>query len=209
MNAHVLRLLVADQEPSLFDKSGWYEEPVFSLQESLPGTVSDRSYWDLMWHGGSRQGRYSTDDKEKSSLGMPIYFSGNAFRPASAPDTDYRHRSAIAARIDKLRQLSLASGDLFDETSAQIAYEACGQLATEVKPALFLLPNGNLRAFWRNEQRESLGIQFLPNGDLQYVILRQGRTKMLQTLGVEEDVEGLTSKVRCFGMERLWSNGKR
>lgn len=41
------------------------------------------------------------------------------------------------------------------------------------EPSLFLLPNGNYRAMWWNDRKEQLGLQFLGDGEIQYVIFKE------------------------------------
>jgi hypothetical protein len=47
------------------------------------------------------------------------------------------------------------------------------QVPSRARPAIFLRDNGNLRALWKNDDQEQIGLQFLGGGDIQYVILKR------------------------------------
>ncbi len=55
------------------------------------------------------------------------------------------------------------------------------------RPSLFLNDNGNLRALWRNNAREQVGLQFLGGGNVQFVIFKQrlGADAMTRVAGVD------------------------
>ncbi len=55
------------------------------------------------------------------------------------------------------------------------------------RPALFLNDNGNLRALWRNNAREQVGLQFLGGGSVQFVIFkkRPGADAMTRVSGAD------------------------
>lgn len=127
-------------------------------------------------------------------------------KPANREDP---HHAAIEARVKKLRGLALESGEPFNEESAELLLEFCHELAATIKPAIFLLGNGNLRTLWENEEREQIGLQFLQDGEVQYVILHKGRKKMLKSLGTEESGPDLKHRVNCLGLRRLWFRGER
>ena len=61
------------------------------------------------------------------------------------------------------------------------------QMRPMVRPSLFLNDNGNLRALWRNDQREQVGFEFLGEGNIQFVIFKQrkGRLGMGRVAGVD------------------------
>jgi hypothetical protein len=55
------------------------------------------------------------------------------------------------------------------------------------RPSLFLNDNGNLRALWRNHNREQIGLQFLGGGNIQFVIFksRPGAEAMTRVAGTD------------------------
>lgn len=93
--------------------------------------------------------------------------AGQTERPSfsNARDIDLRIQALrIEAEIDQV-PFSYASHDDFRDF--------IGQVPSRVRPAIFLRDNGNLRALWKNDNQEQIGLQFLGGGDVQYVILKR------------------------------------
>ena len=60
------------------------------------------------------------------------------------------------------------------------------QVPSRARPAIFLRDNGNLRALWKNDNQEQIGLQFLGGGDVQYVILkRRPGDRLMSHYGVD------------------------
>ena len=78
-------------------------------------------------------------------------------------------------------------------------------LKPQVRPALFLNDNGNLRALWKNSQREQVGLEFLGVGNIQFVIfkLQKGTTLMIRNAGVDS-LEKILNRIRSSGAEGLF-----
>jgi hypothetical protein len=74
------------------------------------------------------------------------------------------------------------------------------------RPSLFLNDNGNLRALWKNEHREQVGIQFLGDGAVQFVIFkkRRGSAMMTRVAGVDSG-DKILGHIRASGAEALLS----
>jgi len=85
---------------------------------------------------------------------------------------------AVEAEIDKV-PFSVASCDDF----ISFLVEA----NPKVRPSLFLNDNGNLRALWRNNAREQIGLQFLGGGNIEFVIFkrRPGADKLASAAGTD------------------------
>jgi hypothetical protein len=93
--------------------------------------------------------------------------TGQTERPLSpnARDIDLRIQALrVEAEIDQI-PFSIASYADFRDF--------IGQVAARVRPSIFLRDNGNLRALWKNDNQEQIGLQFLGGGDVQYVILKR------------------------------------
>jgi hypothetical protein len=71
------------------------------------------------------------------------------------------------------------------------------QVPSRVRPAIFLRDNGNLRALWKNDDQEQIGLQFLGGGDVQYVILkRRPGGRLMSHYGVDSRA-GLMAVIRA------------
>lgn len=117
------------------------------------------------------------------------------------------HREFINTRVDALREDAAEDGESFDEASARFLIDFCDDLAAAVRPAIFRLPTGTLRALWEDRSRErQIGLQFLTDGLVQYVLLRPEHGSLLKTLGVDRPhvVRGV---VDATGLRLLWFRG--
>ncbi len=70
---------------------------------------------------------------------------------------------------------------------------------------LVLLDNGNLRVVWAGEDKEShLGLQFLGNDTVQYVIFKQRPySQMISRVAGRDSFAGIRKQIRTFGLEGL------
>ena len=69
---------------------------------------------------------------------------------------------------------------------------------------LVLLENGNLRAVWRDTDGTHLGLQFLGEGSVQYVIFkRRHKRQPIARVTGSDTFEGFTKQIRAFGLHSL------
>lgn len=125
--------------------------------------------------------------------------------PANRDDPNY---DAIEAQIQELRQHADEEGEEFSSESATAALRFCHDLAADHEPAIFLMANGNLRAVWQNKLRDQIGIQFMPNGLLQYVILRDRDGATLKALGEDVSYSKVRYTVEVQELMGLWFCGQ-
>ena len=113
-------------------------------------------------------------------------------------------RRAVKARIDGLKDLATEEGV---EISAASESDLCAFLDSVLpsrRPYIALLDNGNFRAVWRNSEQEQVGLQFLGDSEVQYVLfaLRPPNRFMARAAGrdvltyIERWIEG-------YGLSRL------
>ena len=95
-------------------------------------------------------------------------------------------RTEIEARLRELRIDADTNGEPFSDVSQDNLRAFLDSLPFSKRPAIFLLDNGNLRVLWKNEAKEQVGLQFLGNGEVQYVIFsqRQNPPVMAREAGV-------------------------
>ncbi len=84
----------------------------------------------------------------------------------------------FAKRVQFLRFTAEIEGLPFSTASFVDLQAFIREIRPKVRPSLFLNDNGNLRALWTNSQHEQIGLQFLGEGNIQYVIFKQ-RNKSL------------------------------
>ena len=115
--------------------------------------------------------------KRRGLAGIAATASHRSAARSHLPDETSRRRKRRAgyeARIAFLQQEARNEG--FDVSPASRRdFDRFALGAREVRRAeLVLLPSGNLRAFWEDEHEAHLGLQFMGEGEVQYVLLRRG-----------------------------------
>ena len=70
--------------------------------------------------------------------------------------------------------------------------------------SLVLIDNGNLRAIWENEQDSHLGLQFLGDDMVQYVIFRRRETaRKLSRVAGRDTIGGVSRQIEAFDLGSL------
>lgn len=153
----------------------------------------------------------STLPNAPNSRGAGQDHSARTTRPA--PDTaasqgDHRQptdaRQAADARIDRLKILATEEGVETSAASESDLRAFLDSVAPSRRPYIALLDNGNFRAVWKNAEQEQVGLQFLGDSEVQYVLfaLRPSRRFMARAAGrdvlmhIERWIEG-------YGLSRL------
>jgi hypothetical protein len=122
--------------------------------------------------------------------------AGQTERPSFARD--------IYLRIQALRVEAEIDQVPFSHASYAEFHDFIRQGPTRARPAIFLRDNGNLRAVWKNDNQEQIGLQFLGGGDVQYVILKRRPNRKLTThSGVASSGE-LLALIRAVGATALF-----
>ena len=111
---------------------------------------------------------------------------------------------AYQNRIETLRGLGVPEGIAVNPSSEQDFWYFVFSVPFAQKAGLVLADNGNLRAIWDGEDGSHLGIQFLGDRMLQYVIFRQrkGICRISRVAGRDSFV-GVQKQVRAFDLEAL------
>lgn len=112
---------------------------------------------------------------------------------------------AYKARIMELREAGEEEGIEVNESSERDFWAFIRVLPAIREGALFLMENGNFRVIWKGPDESHLGLQFLGNREIQYVIFkRRKRARKVSRVagadtfdGVRRQIEGF--RVVCFG----------
>ncbi|MYA67942.1 MAG: hypothetical protein F4Y22_11925 [Gammaproteobacteria bacterium] len=111
---------------------------------------------------------------------------------------------AYSARIDSLRDFALQDGFSLNPESEADFWRFVQTAPDFRKGNLVLIDNGNLRAVWKNDEGDHLGLQFLGGGMLQYVVFkrRSANSRISQVTGRDTFV-GLIRQINAFDLESL------
>lgn len=72
------------------------------------------------------------------------------------------------------------------------------------KSKLFLLDNGNLRAVWKSEMGDQIGLQFLGSGAIQYVIFKhRPRAANVSRVAGRDTLDGVRGQISALGLDNL------
>jgi hypothetical protein len=82
-------------------------------------------------------------------------------------------KTHIEYRLRELHLDALRDAEPFSESSLADLRSFLTTLQLTERPSIFLLDNGNLRLLWRNDAKEQVGLQFLGDGVVQFVMFAQ------------------------------------
>jgi hypothetical protein len=85
------------------------------------------------------------------------------------------NKAQIEDRLRELHVDALRNVEPFSESSLADLRSFLDSLSFTERPAIFLLEDGNLRAVWRNADKEQVGLQFLGGGIVQFVMFVRRR----------------------------------
>ena len=133
-------------------------------------------------------------------------------RPIDPPVryTDERFRAALelirtySQRIDELRDYGLEDGISLNEASEDDFWTFIGSSGFTRRAGIALMPNGNLRAVWKGDGEDHLGLHFLGNHAVSYVIFkrRSGAIQVSRVAG-NDTFDGIKRQIRSFGLNSL------
>lgn len=113
----------------------------------------------------------------------------------------------IDAQIEELRQEAIEEQEKFNENSADFLRSFCFDLLPDFEPAIFRLPNGNLRAVWQGKAKDQIAIQFLDNKKLQHVVINHPNGDLEKDLGEHTNSSIVHAVVDGMNLMHLWFRG--
>ena len=111
---------------------------------------------------------------------------------------------AYRSRIEELRRFAALDGFSVSKASEKDFWSFLKSESFGCEAEMVLLDNGNLRVIRDDEDGNHIGLQFLGNGRLQYVIFRRqkGSSHVSRVAG-RDTFDGVRSQVRLFELESL------
>ena len=111
---------------------------------------------------------------------------------------------AHTERIDELEEQARPYGYSLNIGSKATFARFLEQPHEVQRPGLVLMENGNLRAVWKGEKDLQIGLQFLDNGNVQYVIFRKrdDSNKVSRAYG-QDSLKGIRMQIEAFDLTEL------
>ncbi len=152
------------------------------MVDVLPDTSTGYSTVPGVRYGFDPRSKYIADFEEKNSVSRQV-------------------RQAYKARIDKLRSGAALDGFEVNGASEKDFWSFIGSSGFSRRAGLALMDNGNLRAVWKREDASHLGLHFLGERQVQYVIFkrRSGSRKISRTAGIDT-FEGVKKQILAFDL---------
>lgn len=119
-----------------------------------------------------------------------------------------RARIAVHAEIEKriaaLRIIADEEGLPWSDVSLRALRRFLRAYPTTQRPLLTLLDSGNLRALWKDNQGQQVGLQFREPEEIQFVLFakRPGSVAMTRTAG-RDTFDALPKQIAAHGLMRL------
>ena len=113
-------------------------------------------------------------------------------------------RRTYSQRIEELREHGQEDEITLNEASAEDFWTFMEASGFNRRAGLALMHNGNLRAVWKGDEGDHLGVHFLGNHVVNYVIFkrRPGSVRVSRVAG-NDTFDGIKRQVRSFALNSL------
>ena len=109
-------------------------------------------------------------------------------------------------RIETLRGLAADEEITVNDTSVGDFRYFVGSVVPSENAQLIVMDNGNLRAVWKNDDAGHLGLQFLGDQQVQYVVFRKGGPEgKVYRLAGESSFDEMRKTIEVWGLSSLMS----
>ena len=112
---------------------------------------------------------------------------------------------AYRNRIEELREYGEDEGVAINQASERDFWSFVKSLpVASRKGSLVLMDNGNLRALWKGKQESHLGLQFLGDRMVEYVIFkRRKRARKISRVAGADTFDGIRRQIESFELSAL------
>lgn len=178
--------------PTTIDTGSYLHQP--SEVAEIASIGADRGVRQKSWDFEDKI-RFIIDNAKKTNKGISAW-SGNSVHVLDTEEQEKslddllkkeRFQSAINQRISTLKRMGMEENIPLSEESGKLLVEFLNKRTVDNKPSIFLLENGNFRALWKNKKGEQIGLQFLPDGNIQFVFFarRTDSSALARSYGID------------------------
>ena len=107
-------------------------------------------------------------------------------------------------RLNELEEYARADGYSLNIGSKATFARFMEKLSSVRQPRLILMENGNLRAMWKCQKDFQMGLQFLDNNEVQFVIFRpRADSNEISRAYGRDSLEGIAKLITAFDLKEL------
>ena len=117
-----------------------------------------------------------------------------------------KHIQSYEERIKKLRKDAVEEDITINEVSVAGFWNFIFLVPNVVRGGLYLTEDGNLRAAWNDKTEDHVGIEFLDEQKVLYVIFKDTEDGGFDDEADYSDIEGVISKIKNFRLMPLLTN---
>ena len=110
---------------------------------------------------------------------------------------------AVATRLAVLRGDAAADAEPYSETSERDLLAFLGAESRIRQPNIYLLDNGNLRAVWKNDAGDHVGLQFLGGDEVQFVIFKHRMGQQPARVAGRTGLDVAADEIAVMGVSAL------
>ena len=112
--------------------------------------------------------------------------------------------SAYASRIEVLKEQAESDGYSLNRASRDAFFEFLKKNPLVKRGRLVLMENGNLRAVWKGDKEDHIGLQFINNRSIQYVIFtrREPQSPVSRVSG-RDTLDGIKRQIEAFDLDSV------
>ncbi len=164
-----------------------------------PSSHPRRMTWIAKWHGSIVTQSPQNERRDRWLKIVRLFAKMSAERGAIDSALD-----AYSSRIAYLIDEATHDGYELNESSEGDFKQFVRSWPYLRKGDLVLMDNGNLRAIWKDEQGGRLGLQFLGNNMIQYVIFwRRQADRAISRVAGRDSLEGIVQQIDAFQLHSL------
>lgn len=131
--------------------------------------------------------------------------------PAEAYDREIKSEpqlydiySAYANRIEVLKEQAELDGYSLNRASRDAFFEFLKKNPLMKRGRLVLMENGNLRAVWKGGKEDHVGLQFINNQSIQYVIFtRRAPQSPISRVSGRDTPDGIKKQIEAFDLDSV------
>lgn len=115
-------------------------------------------------------------------------------------DTD----AAYASRIEVLKEQAESDGYSLNRASRDAFFEFLKKNPLIKRGRLVLMENGNLRASWKGGKEDHIGLQFINNRAIQYVIFTRREPQFpVSRVSGRDTLDGIKKQIEAFDLDSV------